>query len=215
MLLCSWRWLAAWLFVHVHCLFYADLSGGLRLFGVHWNISVLQQRIAMKPLLCNGRHSVGHVEDTCNVEHQFCGTDGLKRAFKRCFVVDIHPGVTALHDQVFVSLLVAPVYCVRPNTVGRTKWKITWQRWSYNNRGGHTWFQSYCQAIKTPSINVRLMGSERERADWWSHPGRQERGKYLAFLRWLQRRASVFVFMFELVHFLSKSGVFVLRYFCK
>lgn len=65
---------------------------------------MLQQHIAMKPLFCNGRHSAGHMEDAVNVEHQFSGADGLKRAFKHQFVVDIHQGVTALHVQVFVSL---------------------------------------------------------------------------------------------------------------
>lgn len=68
------------------------------------NISVLQQRIAMKPLFCNGCRSAGHIEDVFDVEHQFSGTDGLKRAFKCWFVVDIHQGATALCAQVFVSL---------------------------------------------------------------------------------------------------------------
>lgn len=76
----------------------------LRLFGEHQNISVLQQHIAMKPLFCNGRRLVGHTKDTFNVEHQFSDTDGVKRAFKHRFVVDIHQGVTTLYVQVFVSL---------------------------------------------------------------------------------------------------------------
>lgn len=69
-------------FVYLHCLFYAALSGGLRLFGEHWNISALPRHITIKPLFCNGHYSVGHVEDAVNVERQFSGTDGLKRAFK-------------------------------------------------------------------------------------------------------------------------------------
>lgn len=65
---------------------------------------VLQQHIAMKALFCNGRRSFAFIEDAFNVEHHFAGTDGLKRAFKRRLVVDIHRGATALHVQVFVSL---------------------------------------------------------------------------------------------------------------
>lgn len=56
------------------------------------------------PLLFNGHQSVGHIKDAFNVEHQFPGTDGFNRAFKRWFVVDILQRVTALHVQVFVSL---------------------------------------------------------------------------------------------------------------
>lgn len=33
------------------------------------------------------------------------------------------------------------------------------------------------------ALHVGLMDSQRERADWWSHPGAGRRGKYLAFLR--------------------------------
>lgn len=53
---------------------------------------------------CNGRRSVRHLEDALNVEHQFSGVDGLKRAFKHWSGVDIHQRVTALHVQVFVSI---------------------------------------------------------------------------------------------------------------
>lgn len=83
------------------CLFHADLSEGLR---PRRHISALQQHIAMKALFCNGRHSVSHIEDVLDVEHQFSATYALKRAFKRRLVVDIHQRVTALHVQVFVSL---------------------------------------------------------------------------------------------------------------
>lgn len=50
------------------------------------------------------RRSLDHIEDALNVEHQFAGADGLKRAFKHQLVVDIQQGGTALHVQVFVSL---------------------------------------------------------------------------------------------------------------
>lgn len=37
---------------------------------------MLQQHIAIKPVFCNGHHSVDHVEDALNVEQQFSGTNG-------------------------------------------------------------------------------------------------------------------------------------------
>lgn len=65
---------------------------------------MLKLHIAMKPLSFNGCRSLDHIEDALNVEHQFAGADGLKRAFKHQLMVDIQQGGTALHVQVFVSL---------------------------------------------------------------------------------------------------------------
>lgn len=48
--------------------------------------------------------SLNHIEDALNVEHQFAGADGLKRAFKHRLMVDIQQGGTAFHVQVFLSL---------------------------------------------------------------------------------------------------------------
>lgn len=107
-------------------------GGGFRPFGECWNISVLKLHIAMKPLSFNGCRSLDHIEDALNVEHQFAGADGLKRAFKHQLVVDIQQGGTALHVQVFVSLpnawlnWEAPVCAARPNSGKKQQ-----SRWSY------------------------------------------------------------------------------------
>lgn len=65
---------------------------------------MLKLHVAMKPLSFHGCRLLDHIEDALNVEHQFAGADGLKRAFKYRLVVDIQQGGTALHVQVFVSL---------------------------------------------------------------------------------------------------------------
>lgn len=112
--------------MHPHCLFYASLSGVQAVWRALTHFCITTAHCHEKPLLSNRRHSVGRSKDAFNVEHQFSGTDGFKRAFNHWFVVDIPQGATALHVQVFVSSQIPAevdrdLYSVRTNTLSITK----------------------------------------------------------------------------------------------